>query len=439
MERSRFKAVSIYTFAFIAWAFGTALSPGTALGAITTVAGDSTAGFSGDGGPATGASLNRPSAVFVDGEGDLYIADTNNHRIRKVASDTMITITGNGTEGFSGDGGPAVSASLNTPHGIFVDGEGNLYIADTRNHRVRKVSSSGTITTIAGNGTEGFSGDGGPAASASLNRPHGVFVDGEGVLYIADTNNHRIRKVVSDTISTVAGNGARGFSGDGGPATQASLNGPVDIVADSTGALYISDRSNNRVRMVVSDTITTVAGSGADGFSGDGGPATSASLSGPRGISLDGEGNLYIVDRKNHRIRKVASDTITTIAGNGARGFSGDGGPAADASLNFPRDVFADGADTLYIADRENHRIRKVVPGDEPSTPDAPSDEPPTPPAPSPDFNGDGKVDFQDFVQFAQRFGAEEGETNYDAGFDLDSDGRIAFSDFVLFARAFGR
>ncbi|GAA1335580.1 NHL domain-containing protein [Saccharothrix algeriensis] len=342
-----------------------AADPHTSTLPITTVAGNGAAGFGGDSGPATSAHVNYPLSVVVDGAGDLYIADHNNHRIRKVARDgTITTAAGNGTAGFSGDGGPATSARVSYPVGLAVDGAGSLYIADYNNHRIRKVAKDGTITTVAGNGTAGFGGDGGPATSARLNYPYTVAVDGAGSLYIADYNNHRIRKVAKDgTITTAAGTGAAGFGGDNGPATSALLNNPTGVAVDDAGNLYVADYNNHRIRKVTEDgTITTAAGTGAAGFGGDEGPAASARLHHPIGVAVDGAGNLYVADYNNHRIRKVAEDgTITTAAGTGAAGFGGDGGPAASARLNCPYSMAVDGAGSLYVADRANHRIRKVT------------------------------------------------------------------------------
>jgi hypothetical protein len=333
-------------------------------GTITTVAGDGTTGFSGDGGPATNASLYEPTGVAVDAAGNVYIADPGNHRVRKVStSGTITTVAGNGSPGFSGDGGPATNASLDGLRGVAVDAAGNLYIADWVNSRVRKVSTSGMITTVAGSGTYGFSGDGGPATDASLSSPYGVAVDAAGNLYIADAGNSRVRKVsTSGTITTVAGSGTYGFSGDGGPATNAALSSPQGVALDAAGNLYIADAQDTRVRKVsTSGTITTVAGSGTYGFSGDGGPATDAGLKGPTGVAVDAAGNLYIADPGNHRVRKVStSGTITTVAGNGTQGFSGDAGPATNASLNTPYGVAVDAAGNLYIADPGNNRVRKV-------------------------------------------------------------------------------
>ena len=329
---------------------------------IDTLAG----GFAGDGGPAVAARLNLPYDVAVDSSGNLYITDRNNHRIRKVDSTgTITTIAGTGKDGFSGDGGPATQAQLNFPTGVAVDGEGNLYIADAPNDRIRKVDSIGTITTIAGTGEQGFSGDGGPATQAQLDHPRAVAVDGEGNLYIADRNNNRIRRVDSTgTITTIAGTGERRFGGDGGPAIRAQLDAPSGVAVDGAGNLYIADASNHRIRKVDSiGTITTIAGTGEQGFGGNGGSASQAHLFFPTGVAVDGEGNLYIADVGNHRIRKVDSTgTITTIAGTGERGFSGDDGPAIQAQLDDPTGVAVDGAGNLYIADASNHRIRLLTP-----------------------------------------------------------------------------
>jgi len=339
-------------------------------GAITTVAGTGTRGSSGDNGLATSAQLNNPYGVAVDSAGNLYIADSSNNRIRKVSGGMIATIAGNGTPGFSGDNGPAISAQLNYPQGIAVDSAGNLYIADPGNpystdpsnksSRIRTVAN-GVIATVAGNGTSGFSGDNGPAISAQLNYPQGVAVDSAGNLYIADTSNNRIRKVANRVIATVAGNGALGFSGDNGPATSAQLANPWGVAVDFAATLYIADNGNNRVRKVSNGVIATVAGNGARGFSGDNGPATSAQLNNPAGLALDTLGNLYIADYGNNRIRKVSGGTITTVAGGGAS--LGDNGPATSAQLNLPYGVAVDSAGNLYIADWGNNRVRKVSGG----------------------------------------------------------------------------
>jgi len=333
-------------------------------GIISTLAGDGTAGSSGDGGVATSAQLNLPNGVAVDSSGNLYIADRYNDRIRKVTSGGLIsTEAGTNAFGYSGDGGPATSAQLNYPAGVAVDSSGNLYIADRDNDRIRKVTSGGIISTVAGTGAWGYSGDGGAATDAQLYAPRGVAVDSSGNLYIADFDNHRIRKVTSSgIISTMAGTGAFGYSGDGGAATSAQLDSPTGIAVDSSGNLYIADLFNHRIRKVTSGIISTVAGTGAQGYSGDGGAATSAQLNRPYGVAVDSSGNLYIADRDNHRIRKVTSGIISTVAGTGVASYSGDGGAATSAQLNYPYGVAVDSSGNLYIADRSNHRIRKITP-----------------------------------------------------------------------------
>ncbi len=335
-----------------------------ATGNISTVAGDGTRGFGGDGGPATAAQLNGPNSVALDGAGNLYIAENHSHRIRRVDAATgyISTVAGNGAPRFGGDGGLATAAQLHFPSGVALDGAGNLYIADSGNYRIRKVdAATGNISTVAGDGTSGDDGDGGLAVDARLAQPEGIALDGAGNLYIADSDNHRIRKVDADGyISTVAGDGTSGDDGDGGSAIEAQLNRPIGVALDGSGNLYIADYLNNRIRKVDAATgyISTVAGDGAGSFGGDGGLATAAQLRLPHDVALDGAGNLYIADSDNHRIRKVdsATDNISTVAG----GRTGDGGLATAASLDFPKDMAVDGSGNLYIADTENNRIRKV-------------------------------------------------------------------------------
>jgi trimeric autotransporter adhesin len=326
---------------------------------LTLVAGNGTAGFSGDGGPAISAYLNQPYGVAVDSARNLYIADSANNSIRKVSSGVITTIAGNGTAGFSGDNGPATSAQLNFPEGVAVDSADNLYIADANNNRIRRVSK-GLITTVAGGGTSGL-GDGRPATSAQFRAPKGVAVDSAGNLYIADTGNAHIRKASNGVITTMAGNDWLSFSGDNGPAARAQLYLPYSAAVDSAGNLYIADTNNRRIRKVSNGVITTMAGGGTQ--LGDNGPAAAAQLFSPFGIAVDSAGNLYIADYSNNRIRKVSNSVITTVAGNGTPGFSGDNGPATRAELNEPASVTVDGAGNLYIADRTNQRIRKVSNG----------------------------------------------------------------------------
>jgi sugar lactone lactonase YvrE len=330
-------------------------------GTLTVSAGTGMPGFSGDGGAATSGQLNYPKTLAIDGAGNLFIADRNNDRIREVTPDGVIrTVAGNGFQGFGGDGGPAISAQLSGPVGVAVDTFGDLFIADTRNNRVREVTPDGVIRTVAGNGTRGLEGDGGPATSAQLFYPTGLAVDASGNLFIVDSN--RVRRVTPDgVIRTVAGGLQDGFGGDGGPALSAHLSAPAGVALDAFGNLFIADSYNFRVRKITPDgVIRTVAGNGLVGFSGDGGPATSAQVF-PMSVAVDGAGNLFIADLYN--VRKVTPDgLIRTIAGNGTNSFSGDGGTATSAQLDSPWRVAVDGSDNLFIADYGNRRVRKVTP-----------------------------------------------------------------------------
>ena len=385
-----------------------------------TVAGNGTFGFSGDGGPATAAELASPNQTAVDGAGNLVVADSGNNLVRVVAASTgtfygqamtagdIYTVAGNGTFGFSGDGGAATSAELDGPRGVTVDGDGNLVVADRGNNVVRVVAATsgtfygqamtaGDIYTVAGNGTFGFSGDGGPATAAELASPDQTAVDGAGNLVIADGANGRVRVVAAGTgtfygqamtagdIYAVAGTGTGGISGDAGPATAAVLNGPRRVTVDGAGNLVITDRGNNRVRVIASSTgtfygqamtagdIYTVAGNGTFGFSGDGGPATAAELAVPDQAAVDGAGNLVIADSGNNRVRVVAATSgtfygqamtagdIYTVAGTGQAAYGGDGGLATNAKLDGPQDVAFDGAGNMVIADGANNRVRVVA------------------------------------------------------------------------------
>jgi sugar lactone lactonase YvrE len=307
--------------------------------------------------------------TVVLGSGNLYIADTYNYRVRKVnSSGTITTVAGNGGYGSGGDTGLATSANVEATTGIAVDNSGNFYIADIYVRRIREVTlSTGIINTVAGTGTQGYYGDTGPATSAEFSYPYGVAVDSSGNIYIADVSNNRIRKVTVSTgiITTVAGNGTAGYNGDSIAATSAELNNPYGVTVDTYGNLYIGDSSNERIRKVAASTgiITTVAGTGSFGYNGDNIAATSANLATPYGIALDSSGNIYIADQYNGRIRKVTVSTgiITTVAGTGAQGYSGDTGLATSAELNYPTGVAVDNVGNIYIADVNNSRIRKVT------------------------------------------------------------------------------
>ena len=338
-------------------------------GVISTVAGNGTNAATGDGGPALSAAFH-PDGLTMDSAGNIYIADQGHNRIRKVTPAGIITtVAGNGNTVFAGDGGPATSSTVYIAanhNGLAVDAGGNLYIADDGHHRIRKVDANGNITTVAGSGTQGYSGDGGAATKAQLWRPSGVAVDAAGNLYIADTNNRRVRKVdPSGTITTLAGTGDFGNTGDGAAATAATMETPVDVFVDSQGNVFITDQDTATVRKVnAAGIITTVAGNGTTGFSGDGGPATSAAFAGPYSATVDSLGNIYISDYGNHRIRKVdLSGTITTIAGNGSNAANnGDGGPPTSANVN-PDGIVFDSAGNYYVADLSHNLIRKVTVG----------------------------------------------------------------------------
>ncbi len=332
---------------------------------INTFAGNGSFGYSGDGGPATAAELNLTFGIIADPLGNIYIADNTNHRTRQVTGGIMETIAGTGVSGFSGDGGQATAAELSNPADVAVDASGNIFIVDFTTERVREINTNGIISTIAGNGTAGFSGDGGQATAAEISNACGVSFDGSGNLYISDRGNNRIRMVnTSGIISTYAGNGTGGYSGDGGPATAAELRGQNGIQFDqATGNLYIADYQNNAVRMVNSSgIISTVAGNGTGGYSGDGGQATAAQIANPMGVAIDPAGNLYLADHSNNRVRLVnTSGIITTFAGTGSASFSGDGGPASAAAISSPTGVCLDATGNLYISDAGNARIRIVT------------------------------------------------------------------------------
>ncbi len=315
-------------------------------GVVSTAAGNGVESYSGDGGAARAAQLNQPSAMTFDVAGNLYIADAANNRVRKIApAGAISTVAGTGVAGYSGDGGPGTQAELNSPEGLTADADGNVYISDSGNNRIRKLLPNGTIITIAGNGNASFYGDGGPADQASIHDPHAIFSAGGGHIYIADTGNQRIRELLPDgAIITVAGNGSPGPAGDGGPALSAQLNSPTGVALDNAGDLYIADQGNNRVRIVTPDgNIATVAGSAAYGL-GDGGAATAAQLDAPEAVALDAAGNVYITDFGHDRVREISGGAITTIAGTGNCCYTGDGGPASAAQLNGPSGLLVDSA-----------------------------------------------------------------------------------------------
>ncbi|MDP2644743.1 MAG: SMP-30/gluconolactonase/LRE family protein [Desulfobacterales bacterium] len=384
-------------------------------GNISTVAGTGGGGYNGDGIAATSAQVNKPEGVFKDSGGNIYVADTENNRIRKFTEGGNIsTFAGTGTAGYTGDGGPAASAMMDHPEGVGVkstgqviladtlnlvlrqvaggnistlsatpglglnqaeeismDPSGNVYIADSANHRIRKLDTGNVMTTAAGTGAQGRAGDSGSAVLATLDTPSGVAADGAGNFFIADTNNCRIRKVTVATgvIDRVAGKGGSPsctYSGDGGNANVAELNGPEGVFAAASGIIYIADTLNHRIRaFTVGGLMSTVAGTGSSGSSGDGGPATAARLDAPEAVFADAANNIFIADTNNHKIRKVTAATgiISTVAGTGAAGSSGDGGLATAAKLNRPRAVFADAAGNLFIADASNNKVRVVSAG----------------------------------------------------------------------------
>ncbi len=344
---------------------------------IGTLAGTGVAGFGGDGGFAADAQLNGPFDVAVDAAGYVYVADRVNHRIRRIGPDGIIeTFAGTGVAGYGGDGGPVRrpgGALLNSPIGVAVDAAGYVYIADHANHRIRRIATDGTIETFAGMGVAGYSGDGGPATEAQLDHPTSVAVDTAGNVYVADSENHSIRRIgAGGAIETIAGTGVAGYGGDGGPATGARLNFPFGVAVGADGRVYVADTGNNRVRRIDTDgTIETFAGTGESGFGGDDGAATAARLDQPAGLAVDAAGNVYVADWGNHRVRWLGTGgTIGTFAGTGESGFGGDGfggdgGPASQARLFNPSGVAVDPAGQVYIADTGNNRVRSLSVADE--------------------------------------------------------------------------
>ncbi len=400
------------------------MATGLRIGIIETLAGNGEPEYAGDGGSAVRAALNEPKGTAIDAHGHVLIADSENHVIRRIDRETGIISTVAGMAGgmrdpapgrqdtdalplteddpfsdagqaatqkyrqqadvsgtvrylingeaarkrFSGDGGPAIEACLNFPTAVAVDRQGHLYIADTMNHRVRRVEAgTATIATIAGTGQPRYGGDGGPAATAALNEPTALAVSNAGILYVADQSNNRVRAIDLETgsIRTVAGTGASAYNGDGIPATEAALSGPSSLALAEDGTLFIADTFNGRIRAIdpVSGRIRTVAGDGGEyRYQGDV-ESPSASLSRPSGVAVDRQGNLYITDSDNHLVRRwdYTTGLLERVAGIGTTGYGGDGGAALSASLNYPFGIIVDGAGHLVIADTFNHRIREIA------------------------------------------------------------------------------
>jgi len=333
---------------------------------ISTLYG-TTVGYSGDGHLAINSQLNGPADLVYDINGNLFFVDVQNNVVRKIDANGIIsTIAGNGTEGYSGDNGLATSAQLNVPYGIAFDRNNNLYISEIENNVVRKIDKNGIISTIAGNGTRGYSGDNGLATSAQLSAPFGITFDTNNNLYIGERSNNIIRKVdINGIITTIAGNGTQGYYGDGGLATNALLYGCRSVTFNDNGDLYISDGNNHAIRKVdVNGIITTVAGNGTRGYSGDGSMATSAQINFPRIVIFDNYDNFYFSESSSHVIRKVDNTgVITTVAGNGTSGYSGDGGLATNAQLKAPFGIILDSKDAggnLIFSDNNNNVIRKI-------------------------------------------------------------------------------
>ena len=344
-----------------------ALGVGPALdGTITTVAGTGIPGRTGNGGPAVAADISHPRGIAIRPEGGFVFAEPFTASVRAVLPDrTIAAFAGTGAAGDSGDGGQATAADLDLPHGVAFTTRGDLLIADTLNDRVRLVAPDGVISTVAGTGEPGFSGDGGPAALAQIDAPRGIAALPDGGFLIADTGNQRVRRVLPDgTIATLAGTGERGFSGDGGPATRAALSNPFSVSPTVDGGFLVADTGNERVRLVDHDgTIATLAGTGEAGFSGDGGPAPAAALDNPHAVAALPDGGFLVADTANARVRHVAPDgTITTVAGTGVPGFSGDGGPATAAQLDEPKALAVLPAGRGFlVGDASNDRVRLVA------------------------------------------------------------------------------
>ncbi len=336
-------------------------------GIIQTVIGTGEAGYSGDGGPAVNAILREPFMCAFDRGGNIFMSEARNHIVRRIDQNTGVitTVVGTGEAGYSGDGGPATQAQINEPYSLTVDQNGDIYIVDRLSAAVRKVeAATGIITTVAGTGEPGYSGDGGPGNQAQFKEPNDCFLDGRGGLLIADIQDQRIRRLDLNTgiITTFAGNGEKARTGDGLPATRASFLGSRAVCMDHKGNTYIAEREGNGVRKVdANGVMSTVAGTGVRGYTGDGGPAIAADWGAPKAIRCDAQDNLIVVDTENHAVRKidVATGIVTTIAG-GHLGGDGDGGPATSAGLDRPHGCGIASDGTIYIADSNNHRVRAL-------------------------------------------------------------------------------
>lgn len=335
---------------------------------IATIAGTGKAGYSGDGGPAKFAELRHPFDCAMDSVGNLFLTDTNNHCVRKIdAKGTISTVAGSGKKGYSGDNGPATAATLNEPYGVAADAGGNLFVVDRLNACVRKVDAkNGNIRTIAGTGVKGFSGDGGPGERAKLREPNGIALDGKGLLFIADVGDQRIRVLDLKTgiIETLCGNGTKARSGDGGPVSKATLYGPRAVAVAPNGSLFVVEREGHCVRTIdlAKGTIDRFAGTGEKGYFGDDGPALKAKFDGPKEIEVDPAGNVFVVDSDNGAIRRIDAKTnvVTTVAGGKKHGGLGDAGTATNAQLDQPHGVAVGKDGALYICDTLHHRIRVV-------------------------------------------------------------------------------
>jgi len=364
----RARRLAVLVLAFVAWlppASPGAGAPATA--AIATFAGTGEAGHTGDGGPATAARLDQPFGIARGTDGALYVCDTGNHAIRRVARDgTISTVAGTGTAGYSGDGGPATKAALNEPYEVRFDRAGNMFFVERLNHVVRRVDGrSGIISTVAGTGTAGFAGDGGPGPQAQLRQPHSLQFDGKGDLYVCDIGNDRIRRLdrMTGLITTFAGTGEKGATPDGARIAGTPLSGPRAIDFDRRGDLWLALREGNAVFRIdmKAGTIHHVAGTGEKGATGDGGPAKTATLSGPKGLSIGPDGNVYLADTESHTIRRidVAKGTIERVAGTGERGDGPEGDPLA-CRMSRPHGVFVDADGSVFVGDSEAHRVRVI-------------------------------------------------------------------------------